>query len=224
MTDAVDRDALWLLWEAGGSYWAETAAEERAEAERLFAGLFDLAPETLGPALRRKRFRSAALVELFLEKSRAALPGDPERADALAMLGGVVLGKLKAEGDRAMVPVLLSRISWLAGNARRLLGDDEQAESALASCNLALPAELHRVEHAFFLRALGLLRWEQGRSAEAAALLDFACRLFAGHSAESEEATRALLGKLYTEVGKLVEDATSRTLMRGRRVEPLLFV
>jgi tetratricopeptide (TPR) repeat protein len=200
MSSAPDESTLWILWEGGRSHWAEAAPKDRAKAEEFFAALFDLTPEAQKRGLRGVRFRPDALLELILEKSRSALLCDPERAASLAILAGGLLAKLHAAGGGTLTEVFLSRLGWLTANAHRLRGDFAGAEEALRAAVFSLPADLRTCDHAYFLRSLVLLRWEQGRVGEAVALLNRAVMIFHAHGlGEEEGACRALLGLLYLE-------------------------
>jgi tetratricopeptide (TPR) repeat protein len=92
------------------------------------------------------------------------------------------------------------RALCLAGIARRLLGDFQKAEAAFerAGCLPVSPSG-----RGFFSRALGVLRWDQGRSEEAAALFHHAQRRYAEAQEVGEEAASlALLGMLHVDDGE----------------------
>lgn len=194
--------SLWLRWESGRSGVELAATRRRATAETLFAELFRHPPERRSRVIQKSpRFREPALVELLLEKSREAQPAAPERADAYAILAAVLALQLYEPGESsALLAIFLGRANCLAGNARRLLGDETEAELAFSNAVAFLGRSAASCDRAFYSRYLGLLRWSQGRIDEAAALLHHAARIFVENGAVHEEATAAsLLGLLYAE-------------------------
>jgi tetratricopeptide (TPR) repeat protein len=198
--------ALWLRWEGPAGWRAEgEEAERRSEAEALFRELLALPPERRSSALKRARFRRPALVELLLEKSRETQLEDPEKAEALALTAASLTVQLQPPGgDGALVAIFMARAHCLAGNARRLMGSEADAEIAFANTAYFLARSGGSCDRAFYCRSLAVLRWEQGRIDEAAALLFHAARIFAENGAVSEEGTAlGLAGLLYLEEGDL---------------------
>jgi tetratricopeptide (TPR) repeat protein len=196
--------SLWLRWESLRPPGELAATRRRATAETLFAELFRHPPERRSRVLQKSpHFREPALAELLLEKSRQAQPGSPERADAFAVLAAVLALQLYEPGESsALVAVFLGRANCLAGNARRLLGDESEAELAFTNAVAFLGRSAASCDRAFYSRFLALLRWGQGRIDEASALLQHAAHIFTENGAAHEEATSlALLGLLYTEEG-----------------------
>ena len=152
-------------------------------------------------ALHKARFRKPAFVELLLEKSREAQLVNPEQAEALALMAASVTVQLhKPNEDGALIAVFMARAHCLAGNA--LLGSEADAEIAFGNTAYFLARSPVSCDRAFYCRALAVLRWEQGRIDEAAALLYHAAGIFEENGALGEEGTcLALAGLLYTEEG-----------------------
>jgi hypothetical protein len=91
----------------------------------------------------------------------------------------------------------LPRAFCLAANARRLGGDPDGADALLAK---AVPWLHFASERAIYSRTAALARWEQGRTDEAGALLEYAARLFDGEGLAGEAGVcQALLGLLRLE-------------------------
>jgi hypothetical protein len=173
---------------------------QKREAEELFVDLASSEGAERAAALADKRFHRMLVLEKLLEKSASALPEDPMRAEELAGLATAVAGHL-ANAIEAMEG--RARAACRVANARRLAGDLASAERALAEAGLnpgdaGVQAEL--------CRTLALLRWEQGRYAEAAALLEGAAALWAEEEVLHEEAAcRVLRALLLAEEGKAAE-------------------
>lgn len=203
--EPVEPGALWVRWESPrptlGGPGEEARRRERAEA--LFAELAGRAPEKRCWALKARRFREPALVELLLEKSREAQPADPGEAITLATMAALLaLRMCEPGGEGALMAVFLGRAHCLAGNAWRLLGNEAEAELAFGNTVSFLARSAGSCDRAFYCRSLALLRWEQGRIDEAVALLHHAARIFAENGAGHEEGTSlALAGLLYVEEG-----------------------
>jgi tetratricopeptide (TPR) repeat protein len=180
----------------------EAPALRQGEAEALLTDLWSVPAGERCRALREdSRFHSVDLLELLLERSEAAQERNPEEAIALAGLASALAGGLghRETGDEE--PALsLARAAIVCGNAWRLLGQRAEAEEALARAAHFLVFTDEPVESAWLCRALGLLRWEQGRLPEAEALLRQAGRSFAEVELAAEEAAcDALLGLLALE-------------------------
>jgi tetratricopeptide (TPR) repeat protein len=198
-----------------GGLWARLDAElprllavqeaDRREAEALCRELLAVAAAARPAALESARFHRSLLADRLLERAQAALPADPAAAEELAALAGEVAGRLPEADESAAGRVRAS--CWMA-HARRLGGDPAGAEQALSEATMHV---LHAGEQALLCRALALLRWEQGRLDEAAALLERAAELWAGEEVPHEEGAcwvlRALLavdeGKARDAVGRL---------------------
>jgi len=180
----------------------QSKVQRRQAAERLLAELLAVAEEERPDRLQEERFQDPYLFELLLETGHAALPHEPRQAgEILALATGLALlleerGILRTE----MEGEGYSRALCLAGTARRLLGDFQKAEAAFERAGCLAVAAPGR---GFFCRALAVLRWDQGRHEEAAALLHHAQRWYAEGQAMGEEAVcRALLGVLHVENGE----------------------
>jgi tetratricopeptide (TPR) repeat protein len=216
--EPVEPGALWVRWESPRQRFGEEEARRRVRAEALFAELAACPPEKRSRALKKRQFREPALVELLLEKSREAQPEDPEEADTLAMMAAVLALQLcTPEENSALMAVFLGRANCLAGNARRLMGNEAEAELAFENTVSFLARSAGSCDRAFFCRSLALLRWEQGRIDEAASLLHHAGRIFAENGAVHEEGTSfSLLGLLYIEEG---DPRRAVPLLRKARLE-----
>jgi tetratricopeptide (TPR) repeat protein len=196
-----DPHTLWLGWEA--SPRRISREEERAGGEAKFEELFsDIPPEKRGRALRRARFHDPALVEILLEKSAALQLVDPPRADALAILAATLSLKLQSP---APVAAYLARANTLSGNARRLVGRNQEAEIAFGNAVFFLSDKPLSADRAFFCRYLAFLRWEEGKIDEAHALLGRAAEMFEdpGNDPDGQEypTTQALRGLLAWDEG-----------------------
>ncbi len=177
------------------------AERERQETETLLADLASLGDAERRARIEEPRFHRLVVVERLLETAQAALPAEPAAAEARATLAAALAGKL-ADADEAMEGRARAAC-WIA-QARRIACDETGAEQALSEATLYA---VHGEEQALLCRALGLLRWEQGRLDEAAALLERAAELSAGAELPHEEgACRVLRALLMLEEGK-VRDA-----------------
>jgi len=170
---------------------------ERREAERLFRDLVSFNPAERLAALEDARFHRPVVVDRLLEGAQGALPSDPSLAEQLATLANAVADRL-ADADETMGGRARAAC-WIA-HARRIGGDPAGAEQALAEATLYAA---YSDEQAQLCRALALLRWEQGRLDEAAALLEHAAELWAGEELVHElGACQVLRALLKVEVGK----------------------
>ncbi|HEV8582076.1 MAG TPA: hypothetical protein VGX68_23655 [Thermoanaerobaculia bacterium] len=152
--------------------------------------------------LREERFHDPHLFDLLLEAGHEALHCDPQRAGEILNLATGLAAMLEENGKRAgeIGAEGYSRALCLAGTARRLLGDFPKAEAAFERAG-GLPVSA--ASQGLFCRALAMLRWDQGRSEEATALLYHAQRRFAEAQEMREEAAcLALLGMLHVDNGE----------------------
>lgn len=173
----------------------EASRKRRESVERLFEELMQHPPARRLSRIRTRRFRSLDLLELLLETSHARQLGDPVQADELARLGAHLAAMFGAENGEAAAA--LPRAYSLGANARRLRSDPLGAEALLAR---AAPFLACPMERAFYCRTAALLRWEQGRTDEAAALLQHSTRLYASQGLDQEAAAGlTLLGLLHSE-------------------------
>ncbi|HEY3571610.1 MAG TPA: hypothetical protein VGP73_27030 [Thermoanaerobaculia bacterium] len=169
---------------------------ERAEAPALAAELLALPPEERGERLRREsRFHTWGLCELLLARSLEAEAG-PAEAGALATLALAGADRLDRERHAAPVVEDLKARAWAAaGEARRRQGDLPGAEEALraaAGCLAHGTGDL--LVEARLLELEAVLRREQGRGREAAALLKLAAARYR-ESGEVELLERALAAR-----------------------------
>jgi hypothetical protein len=154
------------------------------------------------------RFHSPALVRRLLQKSHADQSRDPGRAEGLAKKAaaiGMALFAGRSEQDGAG-PALLVGCAWcLIASARRLQGQLVEADSALTSASYFLADAAGPPGRELYLRTAGLLRWEQGRLDEAAALLGAASETTESRSDRpaAGAASRAILGLLAAERGEV---------------------
>ncbi len=203
--------------ENAGAMWERLTAsqelsellEEVADGTGMAAGLLSellaMAPEDRSEAIRRERFLSPFLLEMLLRQARAAQPDNPDESCSLAALATQLAWCMKersAEDSDLWNPEITRAVN-LTGNARRLLGAWELAESVLTFTANDRGCDGADWESVSGCRYLGLLRWEQGRLLEAEALLRQAVRSFGDLGSPAEEATtRALLGLLTVERGR----------------------
>lgn len=167
----------------------------REEARQLFEELTAAPPDRQGEMLRTSRFRSLGLLDFLIEESHASQPENPPHADDLAQLAAH-LAALLADTEPEAVPALALAFC-LGANARRLGNDTAGADALLerAAPFLEFPSE-----RAVYCRFAGLIRWEQGRADEAAALLSYAGRLYRSEGLGGEHGIcRGLLGLLLQE-------------------------
>ncbi len=152
--------------------------------------------------LGEERFHAPYLFDLLLEAGHEALPCDPRGAGEVLSLatGLVTLLDDRGDLDAEIGGEGYSRALCLTGTVRRLLGDVQKAEAAFERAGCLPVSALGR---GFFCRALAVLRWDQGRSEEAAALLHHAQRRYAeGQDLQEEASCLALLGMLHVDNGE----------------------
>jgi tetratricopeptide (TPR) repeat protein len=178
-------------------------ARRRRTVQRLLAEILAIPERQRCERLRQEeRFLDRDLFDLLLEEAHAALPSDARRACELTALAIEIAVSLNERGlSGGETDEGLCRAYCLTGTARRLLGEVQGAERAFERAgHLAVSAS----ECGFFCRAVGVLRWDQGRMEEAAALLHHAQRRFAERrELEEEAACFALLGLLDIEAGQV---------------------
>jgi len=195
----------WLATSEELSQLLDEMAEGTATAAGLLSELLAMAPEDRMKAVRRERFLSPFLLEALLRQARGAQPDNPDESCSLAALATELGWCLKARSaeDSDLWNPEMTRAVNLTGNARRLLGAWELAESVLTFTANDRACDGADWESVSGCRYLGLLRWEQGRLLEAEALLRQAARSFGELESPPEEATtRALLGLLTAERGR----------------------
>jgi hypothetical protein len=191
-------DYLWRRLELNPEKAAERG-RRREEAERLFEELTQAPPDQQLELLRKARFRNLELLELLLETSHESQPGDPPRSEDLALLAARLAAWL-GEGDPEAAAALPLAFC-LAANARRLGGDPDGADALLGKAVLWLQ---FTSERALYSRTAGLVRWEEGRTEEAGALLLHAAQLYGLEGLAAEEGScLALLGLLRLEEPEL---------------------
>lgn len=149
------------------------------------------------------RFHSLKIALRLSKRCAAAQPERPEESKRLGTAALEVLDHLPS--IERIATSVGPRANCLIGNACRLTGDLDQAESAYSAAASWICAQV--ADTPAFLRGYALLRWEQGRYDEAVGLLIRAERLYrdAGLGLEAQ-ATVQLLLLLHAEMGEL-EDA-----------------
>jgi hypothetical protein len=180
---------------------------ERAQAPLLAAELLALSPEGREDRLcHDSRFQTWGLCELLLTRSLES-PEDPVAAGSLAALALAGADRLDPDDHPAAVVADLKARAWAAaGEARRRQGDFAGAEVALraaAGCLAQGTGDL--LVEARLLEFEAVLRREQGRGGEAAALL----KLAAARYRESGEAQ--LLERVLAARGELLRQGTGRS-------------
>jgi tetratricopeptide (TPR) repeat protein len=173
----------------------EQMQSRRAEEERLLAEILRAPRGSRLRKIRGARFRRPGLMDLLLERSHEHQLTDPRLAGDLADLAARLATLLS--GEEEMPASALSRAFCLGASSCRLRRDAKGAEEKIARAASFLAGTPDR---AFYSRTVALLRWEQGRADEAAALLHHAARLYLLDGLPEEESTcLALLGLLHVE-------------------------
>jgi uncharacterized protein YbaR (Trm112 family) len=168
---------------------------ERTEDERLLAEILRTPRGSRLRKVRGARFRRPGLMDLLLESSHAHQLTDPRLAGDLADLAARLATLLTGEKD--MPTSALARAFCLGAISGRLRRDFKEAEEKIAQAASFLTGA---TERAFYSRTVAILRWEQGRTDEATALLHHAARLYLLDGLPEEESTcLALLGLLQAE-------------------------
>lgn len=140
----------------------------RQECRGLLAELLWLGAEERERAvLGDRRFQGPDLLDLVLDEGEADLGRNAGRAAALAALA-VCLGSVLPSDGRGLRPRLV-RGFCLDATAQRLAGKLGAADDALDNASYFVTGEPEDV--GLYCRSLALLRWEQGRLQDAAALL-----------------------------------------------------
>jgi tetratricopeptide (TPR) repeat protein len=198
-TNEETQEALYAAaWEKLDRNYPEVeraARQRRREAEGLLGELVSASPDQRGPLLREERFRSLDLLDLLLEMSHDRQISDPVQALSLAEAASRLAVDLSDAEPEAGIAV--SRAFCLEANVLRLQNELKRAEAGLAKASPFVDTAIAR---AFYCRTAALVRCEQGRSAEAVALLEHALRLFQAEGPQEEaEVCLALLGLLMFE-------------------------
>jgi hypothetical protein len=174
---------------------------ERAEAKRLLRELRSRAPK----AYDDPRYHRRSLARLLLEEGAGEQRTRSEKAGELVELAlGLATAMLRSSPEDPWLLRFAATAWLLVSSLHRLDGNLALAEAALPSAACYLSAAPERAELARYLRTAGLLRWEQGRLAEAEALLAAGGRTAeAGELAVEAVVAQALLGLLEAEQGDL---------------------
>jgi len=137
-------------------------------------------------------------------------------AISLAKVAAEVTSHLfREEPDEGVAALYFARAATLEVNAYRLQGKAESAEIAVQRATYYLAWPFDSWDRAVFCRVLGLLRWEQGRPDEAAALLRQSARELSEQCMPEEEgASQVLVGLLSLERNET--EIAIRLLQTGR--------
>ncbi|HVG07694.1 MAG TPA: hypothetical protein VNM67_08310, partial [Thermoanaerobaculia bacterium] len=171
------------------------------EAERLVAELLATpAKEREHLVLQDRRFHRLDLLDLILEMGEAAQARDLPKTTNLAALA-VWVGSLVKPDAKGLRPRLL-RAFCLDATSRRLAGKLPAADDALDNASWFLTGEPEDL--GVYCRTLALLRWEQGRLHDAAALLRHGAQAYGEIKSRKEQGVcLILLGLVYLEAGSL---------------------
>jgi tetratricopeptide (TPR) repeat protein len=192
----------------------EAARKRRRDAEGLLGELLSLPLKARANLVTRKRFRSVDLLDLLVELSHSSQPANPAQAQGLAEMASRLAAVLGDEDPEAAA--LVPRAFCLDANALRLQHDLSGAEARLAK---AAPFLACVDERAFYSRTAALVRWEEGRTEEAMALLGHALRLYQLEGPQEEaEVCVGLTGLLLFEENQIPE-ALPRLHRAWRKVE-----
>jgi tetratricopeptide (TPR) repeat protein len=188
---------VWARLEERTPEMIEQLRRRREAVERLLEELMQAPRGRRLGMVQQGRFRSLDLLDRLLEESHASQLAEPAGAAELARLAARLASVFGAGDEEAAAA--LPRAFCLGANARRLEGRPNAAEAVLAK---AAPFLSGRMERAFYCRTLALLRWEQGRTDEAEALLQHAACLFAADGQDRDVgACLTLLGLVLQEEG-----------------------
>jgi tetratricopeptide (TPR) repeat protein len=205
--DAYDRvlDRVFARVVASG----KRAAQERAEADQLFAEL------ARHPPARREllvcnssRFRRPLLAQRLIDESQSAGLHDPAEAVALARLAIAVIASLGEASSPCPETVegLRAKAWSQLGNAWRVSNEHSQAESSFARALevLAAPGRVGLLDRACVLDQLASLRRDQRRFDEAIELLDRVAAIY-GKLGQRSLIARTLSQKagVYGEAGQV---------------------
>jgi hypothetical protein len=177
----------------------------RRELQALAGELVALDDEERRLVLKEQRFHRADLVDELVDQAGSALPESPARGEELARLAQDLALHLP---DPLEAGEGQARAACRLAHARRLAGDHAGAAQLLSAVSLYQGEGEVEGE---VCRALALLRWEEGRLEEAAALLTRAAAVWALEESSHEEAACQVLWALL-----LIEEG------RAKDVVPLL--
>lgn len=179
----------------------EAAGKRRRNAEGLLGELLSFPLQARGNMVTTGRFRSLDLLDLLVDLSHSSQLTEPAQAQGLAEMASRLAAVLGDEDPDAAA--LLPHSLCLGANARRLQHDLAGAEAQLAK---AAPFLACAGERAFYCRTAAVVRWEEGRTEEALALLGQASRLFPMAGPEEEaDVCLGLTGLLLFEENQVPE-------------------
>lgn len=212
--DPVPDDRYAAMFRRFSSQVVSRAQREHQEAVRLFDELMSLSPAQQELKIRNGgRYRSPALAQALLQRSREVGFDEPGEGERLALLGlaAVEAADTQAYGQR-LLDDLRARAWSHVGNARRQREDLQGADAAFQHAAEALEGTADPVEEAGFLHMLAALRRMQRRFGEAQRLLQRAAALY------REAGDREKLAQVLTSLGvEYLDAAESEAAM-----EPLL--
>jgi hypothetical protein len=188
----------------------ESRAEEKPpiseQIEALLAELLAIPQDQRADAMKDPRFRRMELLDRVLDEAAAAC--DIVYSGYLAALA-IWLGGMTEPRE---APPRLVRAFCLHANVQRLSGKLDAAEKSLGSAACFLSGKPEEV--GLYSRILALLRWEQGRLQDAAALLRHGSHAFGELKRRTDQGVcLVLLGLVYVEAGEM-KRATA-PLLRG---------
>jgi tetratricopeptide (TPR) repeat protein len=152
----------------------------KMEAERLMWELLSKDPAGLrGEAIQQPPYRDFQVAQALLDGSeRSVTKFELPRQSLEQARVAEEIAKLLEPELHDFARVLRVQAHCLQGNAERLRGRWEEAEKQLRLAHSLLQRLVRSTPHAYFLQHLASLREDQGRLAEAAALLREAHSLF----------------------------------------------
>jgi tetratricopeptide (TPR) repeat protein len=190
--DTHDDSPLSARLEDGDLHHFKEIQARKVEAERQVEVLMGMSEEERLGALQVPGFRNSEFLDTLLEQCHARQLLNPRQAAEIGRLAAQLAADLLEEEEGPVEP--LHRALCLEMNALRLAG--EVTEEHLGRMAVS-PSS--REDRAFYCRLLALVRWEQGRADEAAALLEYAEELYRNGLPSEQGVCFALLGLLAAE-------------------------
>jgi tetratricopeptide (TPR) repeat protein len=196
----------------------EEVQARKAEAARQFEELMGMSAEEWLGALQAPGFRSSEFLDTLLEQCHARQLLNPRQAAEIGRLAAQLAADLIEEEEGPVEH--LHRALCLEMNALRLAGEVKEEHLGRMAVS---PSS--RENRAFYCRLLAIVRWEQGRADEAAALLQYAEALYR-HGLPSEQgvclALRGLLAAEEDNVGDALPCLHQGWALMDRDLRPQL--
>jgi len=168
------------------------------EVEALLTELLAIPQDQRAEAVKDPRFQRMELLDRVLDETAATC--DIAYAAHLAALA-IWLGTKTDSGDAGLRPRLV-RAFCLSANARRFAGQLDAAGKDLDNASRFLSGAPEEV--GLYSRMLALLRWEQGRLHDAAALLRYGAQQYGELKRRQEQGVcLALVGLVYVDAGEM---------------------